>query len=272
MARRGADAGGFSYEKFKQQNQRVQTAMRRGFVEPERKVMERGPDGNVFRLVGDPHDIITFWAECADGKRRPFFLPDSHELLNLVSEATRGKWVETGKKDKAGKAEKEKKFDYAGTRILAAVQDWRPRRLFLWNCIDRQDGWCKANKHCKILVRSKGDKGFGASVWEGIRDIIDEEGNPEDYDLKVIRRGEKLDTEYAVIKPNPTKTKGVVKGKLSAGERSYGRYDLQELVAQTKDEYITERLGEVIKMADAELGTDFCTTFGIKKGGGRKRK
>lgn len=272
MARKGSEQEGWSYEAFAKMDRKTQAAMRRGFVDPERAVITE--DGVVVRLVGMIHSVTVVWAVCSDGTKRPFVIDiedKDHPLLTLLHEVTRGEWVDDpkGKKREDGKRERKKTFEHAGTRILADVEKnrVRPKTLFLWNCIDRTDKWCKDNKHCKILASNEKEKGFGTAVYKGLKDVIKENGNPEDYDVVASRTGKQLTTKYSVTVANKKVRSNVVKGKLSAAERTYGRYDLEELVAPTKLEKVVEHLEGLFKLADAELGTAFCADLGI---GGRK--
>lgn len=221
------------------------------------------------------------WVECADAVRRPAFMDNNHVLLRLYSEVMSG--TRQRVPDKDGKMKSRMVYDYADTRIFEIVtgagagedkQAWNPRALHLWNVIDRDDDWCRRNKHCKILTTSEKNKGFGPMVWGGrrgkggIQFIIGQNrpDSPEDYDIKIVRTGKGLDTDYQIAVPNPGRGNNntAVLGPLKKTEREYGQYDLKALVPITPPERVVEWLTTTIRQADADLGTDYCVELGLK--------
>lgn len=229
---------------------------------------------------------MSMWVECADSKRRPVFMDNDHVLLRLYSEVMAGTRQRVPGKD--GKMQSRMVYDHADTRIFQILegagddkQRWDPRALHLWNVIDRDDDWCRRNKHCKILTTSEKNKGFGPMVWGGrrgkggIQFVIRENkpDSPEDYDIKVVRTGKGLDTDYQIAVPNPGRAANstAVAGALKKTEREYGQYDLNALVPITPSERVVEWLADTIKQADADLGTDYCVELGLKARAKKKK-
>jgi hypothetical protein len=150
----------------------------------------------------------------------------------------------------------------------------------IFNVIDRQDDWCKENKHTKILCRNVNtdDKG---NVWAspGIKsfgfltrltDLLNKYKNYELYDIAIKRTGQK-DPPLELRNASMFKSKDmltellnsdgtipdenlIVVGPLTEEEKSYDRYDLDKLYQPTSYTKILNRIPSVFKLYDATFG------------------
>lgn len=266
----------------------------------------------VFRCIGAPPD-----AETCGFKRRPFDSKEiyvisvkddegkkftikvpapeaekqfSHILHRLYATITESVYV--NKKRVFKHEEKHPELWLAATKTGYKPEDGKsfsfatglkPTKLIVMNVIDRQDDWCKENKHAKILARSltyddKGNTwaepgvksyGFTSSIVE----IVGKYGNFEKYDLAIKKTGQKerpLDIKNAsLFKEKDMMTEllnadgsivdeSIIQlGPLTEDERAYGLYDLDKLFRPTSYSRIIKRIPSVFRLCDACLGTHY---------------
>ena len=167
---------------------------------------------------------------------------------------------------------------------------WKGKQVYLINCLDRCDSWCKDNKHTKVLSKSVnvtvdkegkeveyaeiGVPSYGFS--NGLYDLLGKHGSWEKYDCVISRTGEKTSpnkimngtafTSDAAITAGLDKELGLTaedeklishEACLSNEELGYERYDLDKDFKVSSYFTINKRLGKSIKKIDAALGTTF---------------
>jgi len=281
--------------------------------------LERG-FWKVYRLLGappgseakgykrKPHDALELiYTEVKDdnGKRMQLKLPThgdvpakDHIIHRLTAKVREVEWIKSGgkstkvfkNKDKAPKLfeyvdkagwEQGDGFVYTITKGLVG------QTVVVFNVIDRQDTWCRDNKHTKLLSKkvSIGDNGeimfpfTGIPSWgfnQELGKLVQNAkigGNYENYDVAIMATGEKQ-SAYKIANASYKKDKDtleelentdgttldpkiIVCGPLTKEERGYERYDLDKFFAPTTYQKILKRMASVFKECDAALGTKF---------------
>lgn len=136
------------------------------------------PEGrNVIRIVGRYYPFLETWfnsvQRTAIFSGKSSFVENDPRVVKLREEA-KALSDELGKEDKRVKAAWKKAFQF------------KPRLKYAINVIDRADGQIKIWK-------------FSRTMKEQIMAIIEEHGDPNDYDLIITRTGtKKEDTKYVV--------------------------------------------------------------------------
>lgn len=250
------------------------------------------------RQPTDAKEILQCEVKDDEGKRFTIKLPlpnyqdknDNHLLTRLVLKVTEGTYV-----NKKLVHQNETKYpelwelvNKGGyTKDDGNSYTWgsgfKGIRVSIYNVIDREDDWCKNNKHTKILCRDlniddqnrvwakPGIKSNGSI--NRITEVISKDGNFEKYDIAIKRTGQK-DNPFVVVNASKMKDKDmleeitnndgssvdeklIVVGPLTAEEKNYERYDLDKLYQPTSYRKLLKRVPKVFKLCDACLGTNF---------------
>jgi hypothetical protein len=265
----------------------------------------------VFRLIGAPpgcesigykrknyDPIEIMMAEVKDDKGKKFIIKlplredsptHNHILHRLYDKVTEVAWI-NGKKIFINQ-QKHPELWQTITKLGFGPNDpgykmaggLKSTNFVIFNVIDRQDDWCKENKHTKILCRqvnvddsgrvwpSVGIKSFG--FLTRLVDLQNKYKNYELYDIAIKRTGQKdppLELRNAsVFKEKDMLTELlnadgtipdaniIVVGPLSEEEKQYERYDLDKLYQPTSHTKILNRIASAFKLTDATLGTKF---------------
>jgi hypothetical protein len=282
----------------------------RDYEEVQYAACEPGKN-KIFRMVGippkaplprrpwDPKEVIMSDIKADDGKRFTLRLPPRedtaaknhivHRLFDRINEVA---WINkqktyTNEAKFPDLFEKSNKMGFTqedGDISYKSANGLKGSKYIIQNVIDRQDTWCKENKHTKILANQVrvDDKG---RIWgkAGIKefgyinklaDLISKYKLPEDYDIAIKRiAGAKTDpwelrnaSLYAQkdlmeeLKNDdgtlPDKNIIVI-GPLTAEEKAYTHYDLDKFYGPTTYQTILKRIPSIFKEADAALHSKF---------------
>lgn len=222
-------------------------------AEFQRKVLQLGD--NRFRIIGDVKYVYEHWFISADG-------------ISLHSICS---------KDENGKGHCTVCDKYEEARTLLASEDsslspeemknakiitgdeiadgakfagtWRAREYAYMNVIDRDDNWCRDNKHTKILCKSLAQSGVSSAkggIFNEIVDIIDENGDYEAnaYDIRIKKSGRNMDTQY----------RGYIdkECELTPEEKAYKVYDLDSITPATSEEQLNRWLTVGVKQKEED--------------------
>jgi hypothetical protein len=247
----------------------------------------------------DPKEILTCEVKDDEGKRFTIKLPlrqpiaaDNHILIRMydkVCEKTKinGEWVFVNK-NKPGKSEIFEAMTKGGFKpedgkTYQYSSGYKCDKVSIYNVIDRDDNWCKENKHTKILCRDlnideqgrawakPGIKSFGSV--QKIATLLGKYGSFEKYDIGLKKTGLK-ENPWEIVNASRLKEKEmledlgnddgssvdeskIVIGPLTDEERSYERYDLDKLYQPTTYQKIQKRISGLFKLYDAQMGTHF---------------
>ena len=142
------------------------------------------------------------------------------------------------------------------------------------NCIDRSDmEWHKENKHTKLLSKRASkigdsdsfyfDTGIPVTCYNSIFDeCVEPFGDWEEYDV-VLRKlnatpwYKAYSGTHDFNRLSDVAKTLVVDGPLPAEERSWGRYDLDQLYGVTSYSKIKAKLGEFIRKVDVDFKKNF---------------
>jgi hypothetical protein len=269
----------------------------------------------IFRLIGappgseaigytrkeyDPIEIMMCEVKDDKGKKFIIRLPQredspvhNHILHRLYDKVTEVAWIKNGTKNTKVYVNETKYPELWQTITKTGFSASDPgykmatglksTNFVIFNVIDRQDSWCKDNKHTKILCRQVNidDKG---NVWPqvGIKsfgfltrltDLLNKYKNYELYDIAIKRTGQK-DPPLELRNASEFKKKDmltellnddgtipdeniIVVGPLTSEEKAYERYDLDKLYQPTSYTKILNRIPSVFKLCDADLGSKF---------------
>ena len=213
-----------------------------------------------------------------------------HIIQEIIDRFNEVKW----EKDASGKATKtypvrtahpeayeivEKANFTSDDKQYKFTKGYKGQKVVVYNVIDRDDDWCKENKHTKLL--SKEIKEYNGTEWpaigvpsygfiETLIDLGSTYGSYEDFDIGLIRTGamsnpteiqnisrlKEKDFLDSVLKYNPDVDKVVV-GPLTDEEKAYTRYAVQKLFAPTSMIKIRDRMSVQIGKIDEALGTHY---------------
>jgi len=242
---------------------KVETIPTANFVTEVKKVIIPGIP-NIVRIVGEWASVRRVWLTCDDGRPRPFNIKNDSEesplfrLLQILFQKDKVFDPKTGRVLEA--YPQMVKLGDLSSKIYLPGNDRRNwntgYEIFVMNCIDRMDDWCKTNKHTKLLTKSESEIGIGWKAFQSFSKEVDNWGDPENYDLNFIKVGDGLKTEYSVSKANPEKFSQVVLEPLTSEEKSYGTYDISQLISISNN-YILKYLGNTIQQIDSLLKTTF---------------
>lgn len=270
---------------------------------------------HVLRLVGNPPDSMTpghkasvtdaheiFYSEIKadDGKKFQLRLPvrgdlpdKDHLMWRIIDKVLTVQWVN---KQKVYKYEKQfpeifNKVKFGGwsetepseQKSRQYSKGWTGQKIVIQNVIDREDDWCKENKHTKLLARkidsktmpdgtviefpSKGIPSYGYIGKLGSL-INTYKQTWEEFDVAIKRTG--IMTEpYSIINATAFKNGRIpelpedkaafvsTEPSLTPEEAEYARYEVGKLFAPCSYAKLDAKLGATIKMIDAAIGTNF---------------
>ena len=269
---------------------------------------------HILRLVGNPPESMTkgfkggptdaheiFFETVKDdkGSTMQLRLPchaadinDEHIMWRIISRVKEVEWVDDpenpGKRKKVFKYEKLPIFDkithsgYSATIPAEAnkyryAKGWGGQQVCIMNVIDREDNWCKENKHTKLLSKRVTESNGIAYPTVGVPSygflsalahLCQIYGSWEKYDIQVVKTGQ-MNSPYIVKNASFYKSSGVpeidqtkldvisLEPGLTAEEQAYERYDIAKFYAPTSYKNLKNRLGNTIKEVDATLHTNF---------------
>lgn len=270
---------------------------------------------HVVRLVGNPPESMTpghkasltdaheiFYSEIKadDGKKFQLRLPvrgdlpeKDHLMWRIIDKVLTVQWVN---KQKVYKYEKQfpdifNKVKFGGwsetepseQKSRQYSKGWTGQKIVIQNVIDREDDWCKENKHTKLLARkidtktmpdgtviefpSKGIPSYGYINKLGAL-IANYNQSWEEFDIAIKRTG--IMTEpYSIINATAFKNGKIpelpadkvpyvsVEPSLTPEESEYTRYEVGKLFAPCTYAKLDAKLGATIKMIDAAIGTNY---------------
>jgi hypothetical protein len=259
------------------------------------------PGLNKIRRTFDAIELNICDVKSDDGKRMQIKLPlhadqqaNDHILHRLYAKITEAEWIN---KKRINKYEnKYPELWLAATKLGFKPEDGpsftyatglKPRKVVVFNCIDRMDDWCKDNKKTKLLSKivntSTADSGdiieypatgipsFG--FINKLAETISKYGNYEKFDIAIKKTGDKT-SPYEVRNVSYLKGKDslddvinddgtdlevdrIIVGGLTDEELAYERYDLDKLMKPTSHTKLLRRIPAVFKLCDACLGSHF---------------
>lgn len=190
-------------------------------------------------------------------------------------------WFETVTKAGFSATDPKDEFNYKTTK------GWGGQQVVIMNVIDREDSWCKDNKHTKLLSKKVGTSvGADGKVIEWpevgvpsygflqkLRTLTGQYGSWEKYDVAITKTNEmqnpyNIKNATAMTKPEvlAAGVKEIPDNKiqfvsqeptLTAEELSWDRYDLDKLYAATSYQKLLKSFGNTIKNIDADLRTTY---------------
>jgi hypothetical protein len=239
----------------------------------------KNDDGKIVQIKLPPH---------ADDPR------DEHPIWKVINEVKAVDWIpdpsNPGKKKKVFKYENYPWFDKVVHGGYDPKKDefsyktskgWGGQEVVIMNVIDREDNWCRENKHTKLLSKKVNTSKDGTTEYPTVgvpsygfitqlANLIGRYGSWEKYDLAIRRTGQTnppYEVKAATIFANAGLAEseiGTVKmgfiskeGTLTDEEKSWARYEISKLYAPTTYNKILTHLGATIKAIDADLRTNF---------------
>lgn len=249
----------------------------------------------------DPKQIMMCDVKDDEGKKFTIRLPlredsaaHNHIMHRIYDEITKANWIPNGAQKKKVFVNENKypdlwkmitKGNYTEKdgMSFSMAGGFKSTIFTMMNVIDREDDWCKDNKHTKVLCREVNvdDKG---NVWakpgvksfgfiKRIGTMLGKYGNYEAYDIAIKRTGEK-DNPFEMANASKLKSKDdleelvnndgsiingdlIVIGPLTSEEIAYERYDLDTLYQPTSYTKLLKRIPALFKLTDACLGTKY---------------
>jgi hypothetical protein len=256
----------------------------------------------------DAVEVFVCDVKADDGKRMQIRIPlktdqqsNDHILHRLYARVTEADWVTVPGQTKKKKINKNQDkypelweaVTKTGFKPLTDGKSYqyasglKGQQVAIFNVIDRNDDWCAANKHTKLLSKEVGVKvnddgktnyypktgvpSFG--FLQKLADQIAKYGNYENFDIAIKKTGEKT-SPYELRNVSMLKSKDaledvmnddgsdinpehIVIGPLTQEEIAYERYNLKHLFQPTSYSKILRRIPSVFKLCDACLGTTF---------------
>ena len=250
-----------------------------------------------------PTDAQEIWFSTIkddSGKRMQLKLPPkgedlqhSHIMWRIINAVKEVEWI---KNPKPGEEKKKFKnaakpwFDTVVHGGFDPVQDefqykiskgWQGQEVVIMNVIDREDSWCKENKHTKLLSKKINTSKDGTTEYpfvgvpsygfiSQLANLAGRYGSWEKYDVAIRRTGQTnppYEVKAATILANAGLAEPEVgeakmgyiskEGTLTEEERAWTRYDISKLYAPTTYNKILNHLGNTIKAIDADLRLNF---------------
>ena len=269
---------------------------------------------HILRLVGNPpesltpgfkagpydaHEIYFETIKDDNGDRMQLRLPchaedinDEHIMWRIINKVKEVDWVDDpanpGKRKRIPKHEKTLVYDkitHGGFNPADPKEadsyryskGWSGQQVTIMNVIDREDDWCKINKHTKLLSKKVSYKDGVAYPTVGVpsygflstlKKLVKVYGSWENYDVQVVKTGQ-MNTPYEVKNASYYKSVGVpeidqskleyisLDQSLTAEEKAYERYDIAKFYSPTSYKNLKERLGKTIQEVDSTFNTHF---------------
>ena len=151
---------------------------------------------------------------------------------------------------------------------------WYPTSFVNINCIDRSDmSWHKENKHTKLLSKRASkigdtdnfyfDTGIPLACYNAIFDnVVEPFGDWEEYDVVIRKMSSSpwytaLSGTHDFARLSDVVKTIIIDGPLSEEEKSWERYDLDQLYGVTSYSKIKAKLGKFIQKVDVDFGKHF---------------
>jgi len=219
-------------------------------IEFQKKILR--PGDNRFRIIGDVKFVYEHWFISADG------VP-IHSIC-CKDENGKGECAICKKYNEAqmllnGEAELTAE-QLHNARIIVGEEifgdakfpnSWKAREYAYFNVIDRDNNWCKDNKHTVILCKSASQAGLTSGkggIFNEIIDVIDENGDYETnaYDIRIKKSGRQMETDYRGYLDKEV--------ALTPEEKQYAIYDLDEITRPTPEDQLIKWLTIGVKKKD----------------------
>jgi len=270
----------------------------------------------IVRIVGAPPESMTPGRKAADtdaveiyvsrimndsNKRVVLKLPphaddikDEHIMWRIINKVKEVEWVP------GANGKNEKKYKYAGypwydkvihggfnptDQQYSWTKGWSGQQVVIMNVIDREDSWCKDNKHTKLLskrvnqvVQDDGkvveyaDTGVPSyGFLTKLSELVGKYGSWEKYDVAIAKTGE-MTSPYVVknatafAKCPEDIARAELGDKLSfvsqdvsltPEELGYERYNLKNNFKVTSYQKLLSDFGNTIKLIDGDLRTTY---------------
>lgn len=249
----------------------------------------------------DAHEIYFEQIKDDNGDRMQLRLPchaedinDEHIMWRIINKVKEVDWVD----DPDNKGKRKRVYKYEKTPIFDKVthsgfnsadpreadsykyaKGWGGQQVVIMNVIDREDDWCKTNKHTKLLSKKVSVKNGVAYPTVGVpsygflselKNLVKIYGPWTNYDIQITKTGQ-MNTPYVIKNASYYKSAGVPEidqtklnfvstaNSLTDEEKAYERYDIAKFYKPTSYKNLRDRLGRTIKEIDASLGTHFYT-------------
>jgi len=225
-----------------------------GGVEMEKFVIAEG--NNLFRVADDlPVFKYEHWFTAACGTPVHSFCSRDYEgeadgadkKSCKVCDVVTAAWEVWNDPDKHSEEDV-----YQAGVILGKEKDQRKGFAASWsakvfayiNVIPREDkdNWCAKNKHTKVLSKSAKQAGITAGekgIFDEFIELVDDNGDWDEFDVRMKKSGKKLDTRYRVYKDKEY--------ALSDEEKGYTRYEFDTLLKPTPEKVLDTWLNVGVK-------------------------
>lgn len=145
---------------------------------------------------------------------------------------------------------------------------WKPTKYVVFNCVDRLDNaWHQETKHTKFLSKKNKEPGIPPSVYDKIwDDIVEHYGSWEKYDIALWKAKTgplDSDVEYKVLHTShiqelPANVREfIIDAPLTEEEKSWERYNFDQMYKITSYQKIKRNLGAFIKSIDTAFKTKY---------------
>lgn len=219
---------------------------------------------------------------------------DEHIMWRIINKVKEVEWVP------GANGKNEKKYKYAGypwydkvihggfnptDQQYSWTKGWSGQQVVIFNVIDREDSWCKDNKHTKLLskrvnqvVQDDGsiveyaDTGVPSyGFLTKLSELVGKYGSWEKYDIAITKTGE-MTSPYVVKNATafakcPEDIARAELGdklefvsqevQLTPEELSYERYNIKNNFKVTSYQKLLSDFGNTIKSIDGDLRTTY---------------
>lgn len=270
----------------------------------------------IVRIVGAPPESMTPGRKSADtdaveiyvsrimndaNKKVVLKLPphaddfkDEHIMWRIINKVKEVEWVP------GPNGKNEKKYKYAGypwydkvvhggfnptDQQYSWTKGWSGQQVVIFNVLDREDSWCKDNKHTKLLskrvnqvvqdngnVAEYADTGVPSyGFLTKLSELVGKYGSWEKYDVAITKTGE-MTSPYVVKNATafakcPEDIARAELGdklefvsqevQLTPEELSYERYNIKNNFKVTSYQKLLSDFGNTIKLIDGDLRTTY---------------
>lgn len=219
---------------------------------------------------------------------------DEHIMWRIINKVKEVEWIP------GPNGKNEKKYKYAGypwydkvvhggfsptDQQYSWTKGWSGQQVVIFNVIDREDSWCKDNKHTKLLskrvnqvVQDNGnvveyaDTGVPSyGFLTKLSELVGKYGSWEKYDVAITKTGE-MTSPYVVKNATafakcPEDIARAELGdklefvsqeiQLTPEELSYERYNIKNNFKVTSYQKLLSDFGNTIKLIDGDLRTTY---------------
>lgn len=219
---------------------------------------------------------------------------DEHIMWRIINKVKEVEWVP------GANGKNEKKYKYAGypwydkvvhggfnptDQQYSWTKGWSGQQVVIFNVLDREDSWCKDNKHTKLLskrvnqvvqdngnVAEYADTGVPSyGFLTKLSELVGKYGSWEKYDVAITKTGE-MTSPYVVKNATafakcPEDIARAELGdklefvsqeiQLTPEELSYERYNIKNNFKVTSYQKLLSDFGNTIKLIDGDLRTTY---------------